>query len=205
MIAGMAVTAARGEPAPAFRLRRILAGFALPELSLLLFYAANAVALACVCAVRPAPRERFHLGLVVAFGVLYAVLARSLRTRPRNEHLRRTLRRFVSLCALFGIYFQLRWIIPAVHPGDLDAQLHEIDVALLGAPAAELLAPYQPRFWVEWFAFFYWTYFYVIGAYILGHLFLQRDGRRFATFGWGIAAIHIVGWSAYFLVPGLVR
>ena len=145
-----------------------------------------------------------HLALIGIFGLIYAGGARLFRARgsDRWAHRRRIPRRFLTLAAIFGIYFQLRWIIPALHPGNFDPLFHGIDNAVFGAPLAALLAPYQTTFWVEWFSFFYWTYFYLLGAYVILHIIFDRDPKHFAVLAFGVVSLHVLGWSGYFVAPG---
>ncbi len=195
------MTEAQGTRPPRFGLRRIVAAFALPEFCLLSLYLLIFVGLTLV------PRDdrlNLHLALIGIFAVIYAGGAYLLRARPpdRWRHYRRIPRRFLTLAAIFGVYFQLRWIIPALHPGDFDSVFHGIDKAVFGAPLAALLQPYQTAFWVEWFSFFYWTYFYILGAYVVLHIVFDKDDSHFAVLGTGVVLLHILGWSGYIAVPG---
>jgi len=182
--------------------RRILAAPALPELLLLGFFSCLAAALAVV---PRDPRLDLHLALVLAIIVLLAALGPGLLRAHDPDappHPRRVARRMLTLAAVFGIYFQLRWIIPGIHPTDLDDLLNQTDIALLGAPPAVLLQPWQTHFWVEWFAFFYWCYFPILAAYVLGHAALDRDGEHLAGFAGGVILLQVCGWTGYLLLPG---
>jgi membrane-associated phospholipid phosphatase len=185
------------------RLVKALAVFGVPELSLLSFYFIVIVGLSVV---QRNARLDLHLAAVSAIAVAYVLGAWFLRPRgvDRQANLRRIVRRILTMVVLFSMYFQLRWIIPAIHPGDHDVIYNNADIAIFGAPVAELLFPYQTHFWVEWFSFFYFAYLHLIAVYVFAHIFLDHDGRHFAPLGSGMIMMHApIVWGTYFIAPGI--
>lgn len=194
--------ARRTRTSVAAALRRALATLGLPELALASFQLSVLVAL--LLRDRTAEVDR-RLPIVAGLLVAYLFQARLLRARPgeRHPHARRVVRRLSTTAFVLLTYFQLRWIIPALHAATFDAELAAIDQALYGAPPAVLLQPLQTFAAVEWFGFFYWSFFYVIGAYTIAHCIFERDAERFAGYGTGIVAVHAWGgWFGYILLPG---
>lgn len=182
--------------------RRGLATLGLPELVLASFQLF--VITGVLLQERSAQLNR-NLWTVVGIFATYMLLTQLLRAPPgeRHPHLRRAVRRLTTLTFVLLTYFQLRWIIPALHPAQFDNVLASIDHAIFGTPVAVLLQPYRSYAAVEWFGFFYWSYFYVIGGYTIAHCIFERNAERFAGYGFGIVAVHAWGgWLGYFLLPG---
>jgi len=111
-------------------------------------------------------------------------------------------RRLLLIPAILGVFFQMRWVINAVGRPLHDHVYSGIDASVFGAPLSILIERYQTPFWTEWFGFFYWTYFYIIALYIIGHAVFERDGERFGSFGAGIVMGHVVAWTTYIILPG---
>lgn len=192
----------RGRTSVAAALRRALAALGLPELALASFQAAVLAALLLRDRTEDVNRR---LPIVAGLLAAYLLQARLLRARPgeRYPHLRRVVRRLSTTAFVLLTYFQLRWIIPALHAATFDTELAAIDHAVFGAPLAVLLQPFQTFASVEWFGFFYWTFFYVLGAYTIAHCIFERNEERFAGYGTGIVAVHAWGgWFGYILLPG---
>lgn len=99
-------------------------------------------------------------------------------------------------------YFELRWLLPALQQPLLDAELLAIDQLLFGITPAVWLAKFNFRPVVEWFSFFYYSYFYVLGSVLLPTLFFDR-GRRQQELLYGTLIVCITGHVTYTLVPGL--
>lgn len=109
-------------------------------------------------------------------------------------------------CGMLGVilmsYFMLRGLLPVVNTGTLDAELYALDVQLFG---------FEPTLWMdqfvgprttEWFAFFYFSYFFLIAAWLLPLLFFGRRLRVFADFGFAFMSVYCVAHVLYMVVPG---
>jgi hypothetical protein len=159
-----------------------------------------AAALALVAASGPSAQlaRRQSLGLF-ALSVTIIVLTRA--ELIRSVTLRAAIYRLGTLGAMLGSYLVLRTVLPALHPQLLDRQLITIDRLLFGKMPAEWLDPLVNPRSVEWFAFFYYSHYWLLASYLLGTLFFD-SGRRQYEFLLAIALIAAIGHSTYPLVPG---
>jgi hypothetical protein len=98
-------------------------------------------------------------------------------------------------------YLTLRACLPALQPRLLDAQLLQLDRALFGETPAIALDRFVTPASVEWFAFFYYAYFALIGSHLIGTLIFDR-GRRQYELLLGAAVVVAVGHTLYTVVPG---
>jgi PAP2 superfamily protein len=99
-------------------------------------------------------------------------------------------------------YFALRAFLPNVNPRSLDGQLHQLDLTFFGLEPAVAMQHWVSHATSEWFAFFYYGYFFVLGLHIIPILFFMRDSRLMAEFTLGMQLVICVGQSLYMLVPG---
>jgi hypothetical protein len=99
-------------------------------------------------------------------------------------------------------YFALRAYLPNVNPSSLDAQLHGLDLTFFGLEPAVAMQHWVSPATSEWFAFFYYGYFFVLGLHIIPILFFMRDSRIMAEFTLGMQLVICVGQAFYMLVPG---
>lgn len=114
--------------------------------------------------------------------------------------------RLMVVPTILLVYFHLRAILPLLNHADYDADLYRLDERLFGvAPTLAVAAWATPRV-VEWFSFFYYSYFYLIAAFTLSVALLdpeaRRDGRRPVIFGTALLLVFCVGQAVYALVPG---
>jgi membrane-associated phospholipid phosphatase len=98
-------------------------------------------------------------------------------------------------------YFALRFLLPALEPTLLDAQLLRVDEALFGQTPAGYWDAYVNPSTVEWFSFFYYSYFLFLVSYVVGSLVFQR-GKLLYQMVLGAALVVSLGHSIYTLVPG---
>jgi membrane-associated phospholipid phosphatase len=99
-------------------------------------------------------------------------------------------------------YFLLRDLLPAATKGTVDGALHELDVALFGGEPVLWLDAWVTPGRTEWFAFFYFSYFFVLAIHVLPILFLERRGRLAQEFAVGTIGVFTLGQAVYFLLPG---
>ena len=99
-------------------------------------------------------------------------------------------------------YFFMRGLLPLVNPGTLDLQLHQLDLALFGVEPALALEPWISRGSTEWFAFFYYGYFFVLGLHVIPIIFFSRQPRILSEFALGLLLVLGLGQSMYLIVPG---
>jgi hypothetical protein len=92
--------------------------------------------------------------------------------------------------------------LPNVNSRSLDGQLHQFDLTFFGLEPAVAMQHWVSYATSEWFAFFYYGYFFVLGLHIIPILFFMRDSRLMAEFTLGMQLVICVGQSFYMLVPG---
>jgi hypothetical protein len=135
---------------------------------------------------------------------LFAAAAAAL-IATRGELLERApVRALVYRAGLFlsmaGTYFLVGWLNPA-QGRVLDGPLYAIDLALLGVTPAVWLQQFNEPHIIEWFAFFYWSYFPLMALVLLPSL-LAGKGRVHAQLFAGVLTIAALGHIGYTLVPG---
>ncbi|MFW5875580.1 MAG: phosphatase PAP2 family protein [Myxococcota bacterium] len=99
-------------------------------------------------------------------------------------------------------YISLRWLLPALHPRLLDMQLWAMDEALFGFSPAIWMARFNVRPIVEWFSFFYYSYFYILAVVLLPTLFFDRGERQRELLA-SAMLVASIGHPLYTFVPGL--
>lgn len=99
-------------------------------------------------------------------------------------------------------YFELADLLPALKPHLLDAQLYHIDRALFGETPSILMQRWNVRPVVEWIAFFYYSYFYLMIAMLIPALLFDK-GKRLHELMIGAFVVCGGGHFIYTLVPGV--
>lgn len=174
--------------------------FAVQDAVLLAYLAIVAGLLACAEA---SPAQARGIRGTLACGlalVLACVVARGATSIPAA--IRRNVYRAVFPGALFVNYACLRDILPVIRPDSVDLALYELDLALFGVEPAVWLERWNLRPIVEWFSFFYLSYFLICGVYLLLSVWIRRPGRHTTICGIGTAFIFAVGQLGYMAVPG---
>lgn len=99
-------------------------------------------------------------------------------------------------------YLTMRDVLKTAAPHSYDEQLYRLDVMLVGVEPTLLLDRIVSPFLTEWFAFFYFDYFFLLAAYVLPLLFLERRHRLLSEFGFALMPMTCVVHTLYVLVPG---
>ncbi|UQA62363.1 phosphatase PAP2 family protein [Polyangium aurulentum] len=99
-------------------------------------------------------------------------------------------------------YLVLRDLLPVIRPDSVDAALLEIDIALFGAEPSLVLEALNVRPVVEWFSFFYFSYFFIGGTYMLFAVWLTRPSKHTTAFAIGTLMVFCIGQLGYMAVPG---
>ena len=110
--------------------------------------------------------------------------------------------RLTLFLAVFLSYFQLRWILPAVSPHSLDADLLAFDLRVFGFEPSVAWDRYVTPQTTEWFAFFYFGYFFLLSAHVIPIMLVGKNQLRTAHFALGIFMVFCTGHLLYMLVPG---
>lgn len=137
---------------------------------------------------------------LLACTVLTILLVRG-RILPEGK-IRALLYRVGLFTPMVFSYFELIDLLPALQPRLLDLQLYGIDRALFGETPAILFQRFNHRPIVEWIAFFYYSYFYLMAAVLIPSLFLDR-GKRLHELMVGALIVCGGGHIIYTFVPGV--
>ncbi|HKP61458.1 MAG TPA: phosphatase PAP2 family protein [Polyangiales bacterium] len=143
-------------------------------------------------------REQLFVLFTLALASVISMRGELLEPGP----LRASFYRVGALGSMIGSYLTLRALLPALHPELLDARLVAIDRALFGQTPAVWLDQFANPHSVEWFAFFYYSYYFILGTYLIGTV-LFDDGRRRYELLLGAALVAAVGHAGYTFVPGV--
>lgn len=98
-------------------------------------------------------------------------------------------------------YFTLRAMLHGLQPVLLDSALLHIDQFIFGVTPSAFLDQFVTHGTVEWFSFFYYGYFFILGVHLLGSLFFD-EGRRNFEILFGAMLVVTIGHTVYTLVPG---
>jgi hypothetical protein len=103
---------------------------------------------------------------------------------------------------LLSNYLTLRDLLQLVRPDSVDDALVRIDLRLFGVEPALWLERFNQRPIVEWFSFFYFSYFFICTGYMLTVVWFSRAGRKTAEFAIGTSLVFSIGQIGYTAVPG---
>ncbi|MBX3126737.1 MAG: phosphatase PAP2 family protein [Polyangiaceae bacterium] len=99
-------------------------------------------------------------------------------------------------------YFFLSGVLPLVNTTTLDHELYELDMALFGFEPAMMMDSIVTPVTTEWFAFFYFSYFFLLALHVIPILMGSRSRRFLSEFALGLILVFCVGHLVYMLVPG---
>jgi PAP2 superfamily len=138
----------------------------------------------------------------VSAAVLVAgcLVARGVPALPRV--VRAVIYRVAIVGVLLSNYLTLRNFLQLVRPDAVDDALLRFDLRVFGVEPALWLERFNQRPIVEWFSFFYFSYFAIGAAYMITVVWLSRAGRKTAEFAIGTAIVFCVGQLGYTAVPG---
>lgn len=116
--------------------------------------------------------------------------------------IRRTVYRTVLPGMVLMNYLSLRDLLPVIRSDSVDLALLNLDLALFGVEPAVWLERWNTRPVIEWFSFFYFSYFFICGLYMLLAVWIRKPGRHAAEFAIGTAIVYCGGQLGYMAVPG---
>ncbi len=112
----------------------------------------------------------------------------------------------VYRAALIGVvlasFLQLHWILPVASPGSYDAALVDFDLRAFGFEPALSWDRWVTPTTTEWFAFFYYSYFFILLGYLIPSALFERRTRVLGELSWGVLWIVCLGHALYLVVPG---
>jgi hypothetical protein len=201
---GRGATAAPGEGAralkPASVLRGLLATFTVQD-AILLGYIV--VLLLLLSRVAPGPAVAQSARALYACLVPLVIACVVARREGRRPALLGTaLYRAVLVGTIAADYAILRDLLPVLRVDTVDGALMRLDVTLFGVEPTLWLERFNTRGVVEYFSFFYLSYFWIaIGMAVITYGFL-RPSRATTEFTIGTALVYCVGQIGYVAVPG---
>jgi membrane-associated phospholipid phosphatase len=136
--------------------------------------------------------------LVLHIATVVAVRSKWLTQR----HIAPLLYRVVVYGCVQLTYFMFAELLPLVNPRALDHQLYALDIRLFGVEPAEYFDRFVTPATTEWFAFFYFSYFFLLAMHVLPILFLTKRASLLAEFALGVILLFCIGHTVYMLVPG---
>ncbi|MGZ3452157.1 MAG: phosphatase PAP2 family protein [Polyangiales bacterium] len=99
-------------------------------------------------------------------------------------------------------YFALRWVLPTARSICVDEKLLKLDLALFHVEPALYLDRFVNPHTTEWFAFFYFSYFFLLASFVLPMLFWCRDLDLLSEFATSVIMLLAVAHLLYIIVPG---
>jgi hypothetical protein len=146
------------------------------------------------------PQVLLRLLLCTAVVVVGAVIGRAATELPQVVRL--NVYRLALALTVVESYLMLRDLLPLVRSDAVDASLLALDRWALGFEPALWLERFNTFAVVEWFSFFYFSYFFICAAYLVGVLWLSRPSRHTTVFAVGSLIVLFVGHLGYLAVPG---
>ncbi len=144
----------------------------------------------------------YLLGDCAVFVVCMAI-ARSGVQAPRWRLAGDALYRVGLIGVVVGSFLQLHLILPTVSDRVLDGAIYRLDLALFGFEPALSWDRFVTPATTEWFSFFYYSYFFILCAYLLPMAVFEKRLRILSELSVGLLFVVCVGHSLYLAVPGL--
>ena len=133
--------------------------------------------------------------------VLGCWIARGTRALPYA--VRWTVYRLALAGVLLENYLMLRLLLPLVRPDQVDEELYQLDLKIFGVEPALWLERLNHRPIIEYFSFFYFSYFFICATYLITVVLLSKGSRRTAEFAIGTLFVFCFGQLGYMSVPAV--
>ena len=187
-------------PAPLrSRVRRALARFAMQDC---LVGAYLTVLLACVI-LGGGPRRSTAIAYVLADAAVFFACMVIARSQRKSWRLAADILYRVGLIgAVLGSFLQLQHILPTASERIVDAAIYRVDLAVFGFEPAVAFDHLVTPALTEWFAFFYYSYFFILCAYLFPMGAFERRIRILTELSVGLLLVVCVGHCLYLVVPG---
>lgn len=125
----------------------------------------------------------------------------SVRTVTRASRAASAFYRASLVALALATYLELRWILPVVAPRSLDADILAFDLRVFGIEPAIAWDHWVTPRSTEWFAFFYYSYFFILALHALPSALALDDGPDVQELTFGLIALFCIGHVTYALVP----
>jgi membrane-associated phospholipid phosphatase len=144
-----------------------------------------------------------QLAYVFALSLLHLGTVAAIRTGwLSHRYAAPLIYRVVTYGCVQVTYFMFADLLPLVNSRALDAQLYNLDLEIFGLEPAVYFDRFVNPFTTEWFAFFYFSYFFVLAMHVIPILFAAKSRRMFTEFTLGMIVLFCLGHTLYMLVPG---
>jgi hypothetical protein len=154
---------------------------------------------------RTPPSVERTASFVNVFSLLLLLIATVVAVRSKwlsHKYIAPAVYRLVTYGCVQLTYFMFAQILPLVNPHALDRQLYALDLKFFGVEPAVYLDRFVNASTTEWFAFFYFSYFFVLALHVLPILFVSRRAKVVGEFCLGMILLFCMGHTLYMLVPG---
>jgi membrane-associated phospholipid phosphatase len=141
----------------------------------------------------------FSVCLLIGFALVILLVRGEVIPKGRVRALVYRLGVFLPIALTYPL---LRDLMRSLEPLLLDGQLRAIDEWIFGTSPPLLLEAFANPSVVEWFSFFYASYYFILGVVILPSLFWGR-GQRLAELLLATLITLAVGHFTYTLVPAV--
>lgn len=144
----------------------------------------------------PIIREVFAAIIVVPAA---AYVARAVPQVP--YWLRMNVYRVILVGTILWSYLMLRDVLPVIRTDSVDDALSAWDQRIFGGQPVLWLEALNKRWFIEWMSFFYWNYYTLLLAHVIGAVWIAPTPRTTSEFGIGTALLFAFGHFGYMAVP----
>ncbi|HEY3234402.1 MAG TPA: phosphatase PAP2 family protein [Polyangiaceae bacterium] len=158
-----------------------------------------------VAAVVAPPSPLRVVCLQQVFALLMYLVATLVLVRSRlikNDFVAAVLYRLAIYGTVQFSYFLFVHFLPVVNPRTLDQELYHLDLKLFGFEPAIWMDQFVTPATTTWFSFFYFGFFFLLGAHVIPILLFTRNRQLLSEFTMGMLIIFCVGHTLYMFVPG---
>lgn len=138
---------------------------------------------------------------LAGIAALVSVCALVRRATFLAPSLRSVLYRLSLVGAFLLNYLSLRTLLPAVRSDSVDAELLHLDLLVFRVEPALWMERFNTRPIVEWFSFFYFSYFLICFLSMVLAVWVARPGRGTTEYAVGSTIVYCVGQLGYMAVP----
>lgn len=147
-------------------------------------------------------RDRVALHIEVTFVAVLVgcVVARGLHVW--TARVRAAVYKVTMMAVGIEAYLMLRDLLPLIRPDAVDAPLLAIDLWLFGVEPAVWLQRFNGYLMVEYFSFFYFSYYLIIFSYLITVMWPSKRPSANTELAVGTFMVLLVGHLGYMSVPG---
>ena len=149
------------------------------------------------------PRRHAAIGMMVVDSVVFWAAVLFARSRLGQPQVLADLVYRVGLIgSVIATFLQLHYILPTVSHVVLDASIYRLDLAVFGFEPSVSWDRFVTPAITEWFSFFYYSYFFILCAFVVPMGLFERRIRVLSELSFGLLFVVCVGHCLYLLVPG---